>query len=76
MENTHYDPLYSKKRKMLPIIIRQELTEKQRQVILLYYVKKQTDQQIALALGIAPASAQKTRRRAEQRIAHYLSYCL
>lgn len=75
MENTHYDPLFEKKRQALPRIIRDELTPKQRQVILLFYVQKHSDAQIAEKLGIAAASVKRLRRRAESRIAHYLTYC-
>lgn len=75
MANTHYDPLFEKKRAILPTIIAQELTQRQRQVIHLYYVEELSDAQTANKLGITPASAQRLRRRAESRIAHFLQYC-
>lgn len=75
MGNIHYDPLFEKKRQMLPTIIQEELTQRQREVILLFYVQKQTDAQIAGRIGITTPSVQRTRRRAEARIAHYLKYC-
>lgn len=75
MANTHYDPLFEKKRQALPMIIRDELTPRQRQVILLFYVQKHSDTQIAEKLGVTTASVKRLRRRAEARIAHYLSYC-
>lgn len=75
VESTHYDPLFEKKRAILPTIIRQELTQRQQQVIHLYYVEELTDAQTAKHLGITPASAQRLRRRAESRIAHFLQYC-
>lgn len=75
VENMHYDPLFERKRQVLPTIIKEELTQRQRQVILLYYVHKQTDGQIANSLGITTASVKRLRRRAESRIAHYLRYC-
>lgn len=73
--NMHYDPLFEKKRAILPTIIRQELTQRQQQVIQSYYVEELTDAQTAKKLGITSASAQRLRRRAEARIAHYLQYC-
>ncbi len=75
VENIHYDPLFERKRKVLPMIIREELTARQRDIILRYYVEKQTDDQISQTLGITTPSVQRTRRRAEERIAHYLKYC-
>lgn len=76
MESIHYDPMFDKKRRILPTIIKEELTQRQKQVILLYYVQKQTDAQIAEKMGITTPSVQRTRRRAEERIAHYLKYCI
>lgn len=73
--NTHYDPLFEKKRALLPTIIAQELTQRQQQVIHLFYVEELNDAQVAKKLGITPASAQRLRRRAEARIAHFLQYC-
>lgn len=75
MANMHYDPLFQKKRAILPTIIRQELTQRQQQVIHFYYVEELSDAQIANKLDITPASAQRLRRRAESRIAHFLQYC-
>lgn len=75
MESTHSNSLYQTRRKMLPTIIRDELTQRQRQIIVLRYVHKLSDREIGEKLGITVASVQRTRRRAEARIAHYLSYC-
>lgn len=75
MATTHYDPLFLRKRQMLPMIIRDELTNKQRQVILMYYTEKLTDAQIAEKLSVTVPSAQRLRRRAEYRIARCLRYC-
>lgn len=75
MATTHYDPLFLRKRQVLPMIIRDELTRKQRQVILMYYTEKLSDAQIAETLSITVPSAQRLRRRAEYRIARCLRYC-
>ena len=75
MATTHYDPLFLRKRQVLPMIIRDELTRKQQQVILMYYTKNLTDAQIAETLSITVPSAQRLRRRAEYRIARCLRYC-
>ena len=75
MASTHYDPLFARKRQVLPIIIREELTPKQQQVIDLFYFQNLTDDQVAATLGITRSSAQRLRHRAEKVIAHYLRYC-
>ena len=75
MATMHYDPLFLRKRQVLPMIIRDELTGKQRQVILMYYTENLSDAQIAQSLGITAPSAQRLRRRAEHRIARCLRYC-
>lgn len=75
MANTHYDPMFERKRQALPVIIREELTHRQQEVILLYYVQNRSDAEIAQKLNIAVSSVKRLRRRAEERIAHYLKYC-
>lgn len=75
MATTHYDPLFLRKRQVLPLIIRDELTRRQQQVILMYYNQKLTDTQIAEKLSITVPSVQRLRRRAEYRIAQCLRYC-
>ncbi len=75
MENTHYDPLFEKKRKILPLILQDELTARQRLVIQEYYAKKQTTAQIAEKLGITPSAVLRVRQRAEKRIEQCLRYC-
>lgn len=75
MANMHYDPLFERKRQILPRIIERELTPRQRQVILLYYTDSLTDDAISIKLGITKQAVTRLRRRAEKRIAHYLEYC-
>lgn len=75
MENTHYDPLFEKKRKILPLILQDELTARQRLVIQEYYAKKRTTAQIAETLGITPSAVLRVRQRAEKRIEQCLRYC-
>lgn len=75
VESMHYDPLFEKKREMLPVIIRNELTGRQQLVIELYYQKELGEDEIAGRLGITRTSVQRLRHRAEERIAHYLQYC-
>ena len=72
---THYDPLYERRRQVLPLILRDELTQRQRLVIEEFYVKQKSTAQVAKALGISPSAAYRLRQRAEQRIAQCLRYC-
>lgn len=75
MENIHYDALFEKKRKILPLIIQNELTDHQRRIIEEYYVHKRTTGQIAEKLGITVSAVLRVRHRAEKRIEQCLRYC-
>lgn len=55
-------------KKILMRIIREELTERQRQVIMLYYFKNMNIVSIAEKLGISPASVSITMKRARNTI--------
>lgn len=75
MENIHYDPLFERKRKILPMILADELTQRQRRVIEEYYIKQRTTTQIARDMGVTPSAVLRTRQRAEKRIEQCLRYC-
>lgn len=75
MENIHYDPLFERRKKALPLILRQELTLRQRMVIEEYYVNQKSTAEIAGKLGITPSAVLRLRQRAERRIAQCLMYC-
>ena len=74
MENIHYDPEFLRKRDMLPGIIKNELTDRQRLVIVGYYEQQSTTREIARELGITTSAVLRLRKRAEARIARYLRY--
>lgn len=75
MSTIHYDPAFLKKRDLLPRIIQEELTEKQRLVIQSYYLRDATTAQIAQTMGITASAVLRLRKRAEARIAKCLRYC-
>lgn len=75
MENIHYDALFEKKRKVLPLIMQEELTAHQRKIIEEYYVHKRTTREIAERLGLTASAVLRVRQRAEKRIEQCLRYC-
>ena len=58
----------------LPVVLQEELTERQRQIILMHYYEGLKDAQIARELEICPSTILRTRRRAEKRIYHALRF--
>jgi len=76
MNDTRYDGSMARKRALLTRILRDELTERQRTVILAYYRDCKSTREIAEALRVTPSAVLRVRHRAEKRIAHYLRYCL
>lgn len=55
-------------------VIENELTEKQRQVLLAYYFQEKTLVQIAEERGVCVSTVCRTLQRAERRIRQYLRY--
>ena len=55
-------------------VIREELTEIQRQILLAYYMDNQTIPQIAEARGVNKSTVSRTLRRAEGKLRRYLRY--
>lgn len=74
MQNIHYDPEFLRKRDMLPEIIKNELTARQRCVIGGYYLRQATTKEIAEDMGISASAVLRLRKRAEARIARFLRY--
>lgn len=75
MESIHYDALFERKKKILPLILQDELTNRQRLIIEEYYVHNSSTKQIAQKLGVTPSAVLRVRQRAEQRIEQCLRYC-
>ena len=55
-------------------VIREELTELQRQTLTAYYFQRQTIPQIAQARGVNKSTVSRTLRRAEEKLRRYLRY--
>lgn len=55
-------------------VIREELTEKQRQVLMAYYFQNMTIPQIAAQRGIHKSAVCRLLQRAERRLRQYLRY--
>ncbi len=55
-------------------VIRKELTDAQREVLLAYYLQEMTIPQIARERGVNKSSVSKMLRRAEDRLRRFLRY--
>ena len=55
-------------------VIREELTENQRQILLAYYIQDQTIPQIAESRGVNKSTVSRTLHRAEENLRRYLRY--
>ena len=55
-------------------VIREELTELQRQTLISYYFHEQTIPQIARERGVQKSTVSRTLRRAEKKLRRYLRY--
>ena len=65
---------HSRLKRNLIRAIREELTDRQRQVLQMYYVDGMTVSQVAEELGVCPSTAYRTLHRAEQRLFRCLRY--
>ena len=55
-------------------VIREELTDLQREVLIAYYFQDETIPQIALERGVNKSTVSRTLHRAEQKLRRYLKY--
>ncbi len=55
-------------------VIREELTELQRETLLAYYFQKRTIPQIAADRGVHKSTVSRTLKRAEDKLRRYLRY--
>ena len=65
---------HSRLKRTLIRAIREELTDRQRQVLTMYYLREMTINQIGAELEIYPSTVYRTLRRAEQRLFRCLRY--
>lgn len=61
-------------KKRLQRVIREELTEHQRQTLIAYYFQEQSVPEIARNRGVNKTTVWRTLRRAEERLKRYLRY--
>ena len=59
---------HSRLKRNLIRAIKEELTDRQRQVLTMYYVREMTINQVAEELGVYPSTSYRTLHRAEQRL--------
>ncbi len=80
MKNTRYDGYLgprlpqSVQLKRVQRVIREELSELQRQTLIAYYFQEQTIPQIARERGVNKSTVSRTLRRAEDKLRRYLKY--
>ena len=55
-------------------VIREELTEHQREILLAYYIQNRTIPQIAQDRGVNKSTVSRTLHRAESKLRRYLRY--
>lgn len=55
-------------------VIREELTELQRQTLIAYYFQEQTIPEIAAQRGVNKSTVSRTLHRAEEKLRKYLAY--
>ncbi|MDR0951465.1 MAG: sigma-70 family RNA polymerase sigma factor [Oscillospiraceae bacterium] len=55
-------------------VVDEELTERQRQMVEMYYIRQMTMPEIAGELGICPSSVSRTIMRGKRRIQKYIRY--
>ena len=65
---------HSRLKRNLIRAIKEELTDRQRQVLTMYYVREMTIYQVAEELGVYPSTAYRTLHRAEQKLFRCLRY--
>lgn len=68
------DAEYEQMKRTIAMAIREELTQKQREYLTMYYVEKLTMEEIADSCGVNKSSVCRTINRAENRIAKVMRY--
>ena len=56
------------------VAINEELTDRQRELIELYYLENMNMTEIARRLGISPSTVSRTRKRGRGRLRKYIKY--
>ena len=69
------DERYQRRRRMLSRALADELTERQREILQLYYEEDLNFTEIAARLGLAVSTVSRTHARAIRRLRRCLRYC-
>ena len=56
------------------LAVAEELTERQRELIYLYYIEEKTMTEIAESLGLCPSTVSRTLKRGRTRLRKYIKY--
>ncbi len=73
-EDTDRTEATEKLKRIMARIIKDDLTKRQREIIVLYYYRQQGISEIAETLGVAPSTVSRTIKRARDNIYRYLKY--
>lgn len=60
--------------KRVRIAMAEELTDRQRELIFLYYIEERSMTEIAESLGLSPSTVSRTLKRGRSRLRKYLKY--
>jgi RNA polymerase sigma-70 factor (ECF subfamily) len=70
------EPQYARLKRILLKVINNELTPRQKEIIMLYYFKNRNTTEISAALGVTPQAVSAARARARLRIFRIMQYYL
>ncbi len=70
----HNTAEHTRLKKNLIRAIREELTDRQREVLIMYYVRKLSVTEVAAELGVYPSTVTRTLHRGERRLFRCLRY--
>lgn len=73
-EENNNDEQIEKLKKFIPQIIKQELTERQRQIIILYYYEQKNMTEIAMYLRVNPSTVSRSLATSRKNIYRILKY--
>ncbi len=61
-------------KKILPLVIQNQLTQRQREILLLYFFHQKKQTEIGFILGIDKSSVSRTLKRAIQNLKKFIQY--
>lgn len=73
-DESEYQRRRTETKRILLKIINNELTPRQKEIIMLYYFQERNISEIGEMLGVSPASVSVTLKRAKNRVIKYMKY--